>query len=999
MSSGFCQALGCDSARNKDPNISFFRFPKDNRCQIWVERARNPKLFGLTSEEIRVTARLCSRHFPQNAFTNETRKKLLRNALPVAINIGEQHVLEPAFEATEEHQHVDAEQEIFFFGDPDNEMVVEDVVGSPSNSPPEHEVTPKSKRQRTTLEADQSTPGSSKSTPRQTESSEFKTPPQRGGPKTQQKVRQALLTEIGATRMIQLTPRKVKLVTILQKTRKQLQALRRRYTELQEGKRTLKATLQGDFIRQIETNISPAAARLFARQLACGKKSPKGRRFTTDDKIFALSLYKRGPKAYKLFQTMFAVPTPRTLISLLNRLPFPPGINESIFAHLREKVSNMDPSDRACALLFDEVSLSTGLHYSEKLDQIIGFEDYGDLGRENVVANHALVFMARGLHKKWKQPVAYYYCKDVTKTNRLKSLIVKVIESLQNVGLHVICTICDQGSTNRAALQNLVASHPSNIDIGDHGLIFKINDDDIAVIYDPPHLLKSTRNAFLKYNVVWHPEGELQDGSTPSVSTPPQRAEASWDHVKLFASKDKGTIFQHAKKLTQAHLEPTSQQKMRVNLAAEVLSETVAKGIHSMVPDPTLFHLGEPPSSHLHYMPESARWTAKFILDVDRLFDTFNGTQLRAVNCKDHRVAWTPTSIHQTFWPEIFKIIDSWEFTDKETGRIQRSPFQDGWLTTIRGATYVGIILGEKFDVLLLHLNVLNQDALENLFCLVRQHGVDNSNPTCVQFASALKTCIINNLTKVHTKGSNCKPDSDTLLSDLKSFLFPDVAEPVSEDEDAPVGQETEAQLFGPEDTSDELVNENSEFNLDDDLTDEFAAILQEMREDASLELPAGERQTVAIVCGFIVRKVADLSCEQCKSHLTATRAAHDHTSDHTEGQERSDHPELQCSEELITAMGLAAIITEKQLRKAPQIFNLKKNILYQINARVDFAWLTCTEHANTLVPQIINLLCRFTINHFCQKRTRMMKIGSHIVSSCAKPTSRQKRLKKVLHK
>ena len=36
------------------------------------------------------------------------------------------------------------------------------------------------------------------------------------------------------------------------------------------------------------------------------------------------------------------------------------------------------------------------------------FEDLGSHGRTSCIANHALVFMLRGLHKKWKESVAFY---------------------------------------------------------------------------------------------------------------------------------------------------------------------------------------------------------------------------------------------------------------------------------------------------------------------------------------------------------------------------------------------------------------------------------------------------------------------------------------------------------------------------------------------------------------------------------------------------------------
>jgi hypothetical protein len=51
--------------------------------------------------------------------------------------------------------------------------------------------------------------------------------------------------------------------------------------------------------------------------------------------------------------------------------------------------------------MFDEMSMS------HKFGCIKDFEDLGSHGRTSHIANHALVFMLRGLHKKWKESVAY----------------------------------------------------------------------------------------------------------------------------------------------------------------------------------------------------------------------------------------------------------------------------------------------------------------------------------------------------------------------------------------------------------------------------------------------------------------------------------------------------------------------------------------------------------------------------------------------------------------
>jgi len=45
--------------------------------------------------------------------------------------------------------------------------------------------------------------------------------------------------------------------------------------------------------------------------------------------------------------------------------------------------------------------------------------------------------MIRGLRKKWKQPVSYYFCKGTTSTLTLTNLITDVITAVNEAGFKV----------------------------------------------------------------------------------------------------------------------------------------------------------------------------------------------------------------------------------------------------------------------------------------------------------------------------------------------------------------------------------------------------------------------------------------------------------------------------------------------------------------------------------------------------------------------------------
>lgn len=58
-------------------------------------------------------------------------------------------------------------------------------------------------------------------------------------------------------------------------------------------------------------------------------------------------------------------------------------------------------------MFFFVVRLEASLTYDMKSDSITGLQECGDPVK-SAFADHAVMFMARGIARKWKQPMAYY---------------------------------------------------------------------------------------------------------------------------------------------------------------------------------------------------------------------------------------------------------------------------------------------------------------------------------------------------------------------------------------------------------------------------------------------------------------------------------------------------------------------------------------------------------------------------------------------------------------
>jgi len=92
--------------------------------------------------------------------------------------------------------------------------------------------------------------------------------------------------------------------------------------------------------------LTDAALLLTYFQLRETKKNSKGHRFTTDEKMLSLTLYKKSPKCYYLLSKLFTLPCKITLNNILISVSNNPGISPIVMAVLKENVKKLKPKER-----------------------------------------------------------------------------------------------------------------------------------------------------------------------------------------------------------------------------------------------------------------------------------------------------------------------------------------------------------------------------------------------------------------------------------------------------------------------------------------------------------------------------------------------------------------------------------------------------------------------------------------------------------------------------
>ena len=102
--------------------------------------------------------------------------------------------------------------------------------------------------------------------------------------------------------------------------------------------------------------------------------------------------------------------------------------------------------------MWDEMSIRPYLEYNQKEDYIEGFSDLGEYGRTGELANTALIFMLSSLSCNWKQAVYISFSKGPVPGDKLKDIILDVIDAVEEIGLKIRFMVSDQGATNQKAV-------------------------------------------------------------------------------------------------------------------------------------------------------------------------------------------------------------------------------------------------------------------------------------------------------------------------------------------------------------------------------------------------------------------------------------------------------------------------------------------------------------------------------------------------------------------
>ena len=320
-----------------------------------------------------------------------------------------------------------------------------------------------------------------------------------------------------------------------------------------------------------------------------------------------------------------------------------------------------------------------------------------------------------------------------------------MIAAAYSVGLFVRVCVSDMAAVNqdmwkavgvcstRNTLQHFI-QHPCN------------PQQRLYFMADPPHLLKNVRNCLLAQSIIL-PSSAVSAAEllTDTVTL---------DQVQNLVVLQRERELNLAPKLTKAHIAPGRYQKMRVDMAAQLMSHTTASALRFC--------------ESLKMLQPEALTTAWFFDVVNRWFDIMNARTSKAALCKS-------STDKLAALKQAVDVVVNLKFS----GRNAWKPIQAGIQLSTASVIdlHHELVLSGAYSFLL--TGRLTQDCVENLFSCIRGRG--DMHPSPVHFRHNLRTISLSQYMDTAANTCYTQDDSTYILDFLKTKPVQTV--PLSDDE------------------------------------------------------------------------------------------------------------------------------------------------------------------------------------------------------------------------
>ncbi|XP_071640111.1 uncharacterized protein [Temnothorax longispinosus] len=501
------------------------------------------------------------------------------------------------------------------------------------------------------------------------------------------------------------TEKKMLWLKLQSKCRKALQAKRQSRkkvktlkSELQDIRSQMARLTTSDLEKHVQDGNIPQNQLHTLSQIidAAKRKNSKGRKYSEEWILLCMLMHMRSASGYEFLRSNEILPLPcvRTIRRYLSKIDSTCGFDPQFFEVLKVALNKKEESLRHGILLLDEMSTRESVSVATKNLTYKGLIDFGS-GEERSTnftekADHALVIMYQTLNDSYAQPIAVFASKGPVKGDVLAKLIIKAISLMEKIGAKIHGVVSDGASTNRKfwTVLGVNASKDNLRNYFEHPLV---EGRKVYVFSDTPHLMKTIRNRLYNNKV-------LQTHFSEPV--------IKWEYIEKLHDVDiksagPGQAL-YCPKLSKNHFDLNNSLKMRVRLAVQVFSNSVAKGLR--------FYKGREPEL------QDCEPTANFCKWMNDMFDALNRT-----NPID---GVTPGNSDFEVIEESLKKLDAWEKQVREkklsNDLFLTKPTAEGLRVTLKSMLDLITYLTEHCGFSYVLTGRINQDPLE--VCMYTGH-------------------------------------------------------------------------------------------------------------------------------------------------------------------------------------------------------------------------------------------------------------------------------------
>lgn len=616
-----------------------------------------------------------------------------------------------------------------------------------------------------------------------------------------------------------------KATAIGEKRKKKIAALRSRTWRLQKKSAEMSTVIEELKMRSLVnqesadllSSIEPVN-RDFLKKFLC--KDTTARKYTPELRKFALTLHYISTKAYNFVRKQFntCLPHPRTLSRWYQCIDGNPGFSkESIKAVklLNEINRKKNPLHKTlCALSFDEIAIRKGVHFDGS--NCIGFVNFGDTdinhNDNDQIAKDALVFMLTCINGSWKIPLGYFLINGISAEQKA-SLVKICVETLnQDCGVDIL-TLTFDGCAANISMAKILGCKLDSTDFIDPS--FTVGNNKIVIFPDPSHMLKLVRNTLGEKGPIIDPYGRV----------------ISWDYVKALVELQDNEGLHLGNKLTKSHINFV-KQVMKVKLAAQVMSESVANAIEFCERELNI-------SNFKH-----SAGTVNFIRKMNNLFDVLNSRNLKAHTYKKPLCGKNFSEI-KLFLDEMILYLTKLKLGGKNIMESQRKTGFMGFLICIKSVIRLYETQVVNDNLKFLSTYKMSQDHLEYFFSAIRAKGGFNNNPSAQQFKTAFKRMLVHGEIK-HISSGNCIPLEHI---NILTLTRPELAINKTSNKNRLIDD-----MFVDTEAVDKILMKDHDYLTDPTILTEFS------------------KHIITYIAGFIVSKLnKELHCEECVSAIVCT--------------------------------------------------------------------------------------------------------------------------------